>query len=289
MFCPKCGRDCGEGGYCSSCNNQASNKESADVKFMPPIGMYKATYAYMELREKTVVFHKKIPLEREFERVVAYDQIAKAAYEPGKGLTAGYLAIRERKDMKIPIAASREEAIHDQTAITFIFSQNEEFYRVYAFFKHCAEKENAAYVRQHGSQPSLDLGPKKNGSAPNLDYYYRRYNPNRTEAIMVLRRDTGMGLVEAKKCIDFIFDYYELGDGAKGVAFTDKAVEMEAADKLYCPRCLSEQIHTGKKGFDYLGGWAGERLFPGGGFLLGAIGANDLQCECLKCGYKWKP
>ena len=106
---------------------------------------------------------------------------------------------------------------------------------------------------------------------------------------MALIKDSRIGLVEAKKCIDFIFDYYEHGDGAKGISFAEKAVEMEAADKLYCPRCLSEKVYIGKKGFDYLGGWAGERRHPGGGFLLGAIGANDLQCECLKCGYKWKP
>lgn len=288
MFCPKCGRDCGEGGYCVSCNNKAPNIKSVDTKLEPPIGIYKVSYAYIELGVKTVTFHKKLPFEKEYERVVAYDQISQVVYEPGKGLTAGYLAIRERKDITRPIA-TREDALHDQTAIRFICSQNEEFYRIYEFFKHCAEKENAAYMLQSGSQPSLNPVPKKNGHAPSLDYYYRRYNPSRTEAIMALRRDTGMGLVEAKKCIDYIFDYYELGDGAKGIAFTDKAEELESADKLYCPRCLSERVYVGKKGFDYLGGWSGERLFPGVGFLLGAIGANDLQCKCLKCGFTWEP
>lgn len=39
-----------------------------------------------------------------------------------------------------------------------------------------------------------------------LEDYYYRYKPNRVRAIKALRRDTGMGLVEAKKAIDGVFD-----------------------------------------------------------------------------------
>ena len=39
-----------------------------------------------------------------------------------------------------------------------------------------------------------------------LEDYYYRYKPNRRKAIKALCKDTGMGLVEAKKMIDQAFD-----------------------------------------------------------------------------------
>lgn len=40
----------------------------------------------------------------------------------------------------------------------------------------------------------------------NVEYYFKKYWPNRTEAIKAIRRETGMGLIEAKKVIDSTFD-----------------------------------------------------------------------------------
>lgn len=45
--------------------------------------------------------------------------------------------------------------------------------------------------------------------SPDLERYYRRYQPDRVRAIMALRIDTGMDPVSAKTMIDFIFNRYE--------------------------------------------------------------------------------
>ena len=39
-----------------------------------------------------------------------------------------------------------------------------------------------------------------------LEDYYYRYKPNRIRAIKALRKNTGMGLKEAKETIDSVFD-----------------------------------------------------------------------------------
>ena len=43
----------------------------------------------------------------------------------------------------------------------------------------------------------------------NLELYYQKYKPDRLQAIMALRIDTGMSAAEAKNAIDLIFDFYE--------------------------------------------------------------------------------
>lgn len=47
---------------------------------------------------------------------------------------------------------------------------------------------------------------KSSTKEPCLEDYYFRYQPSRLKAIKALRRDTGLGLVEAKEIIDQLFD-----------------------------------------------------------------------------------
>ena len=44
------------------------------------------------------------------------------------------------------------------------------------------------------------------GKRLDLDAYFLRYQPNRVKAIKALRKDTGIGLIEAKNLIDDLFD-----------------------------------------------------------------------------------
>lgn len=48
--------------------------------------------------------------------------------------------------------------------------------------------------------------PESGAKNPCLEEYYFRYRPSRLKAIKALRRDTGIGLVEAKGIIDQLFD-----------------------------------------------------------------------------------
>ena len=63
----------------------------------------------------------------------------------------------------------------------------------------------------------------------------------------------------------------------------DRIEELEASGQVYCPECLSTSVSAQKKGFSV----GRARLFDDP--MAGAIGANEVQCVCLKCGHKWTP
>ena len=58
---------------------------------------------------------------------------------------------------------------------------------------------------------------------------------------------------------------------------------------ITCPKCLSDQIHAGKKGFSGKNAVAGAILTGGVGLLAGTIGSNKIVITCLSCGHEWQP
>ena len=60
-------------------------------------------------------------------------------------------------------------------------------------------------------------------------------------------------------------------------------------EAIHCPRCGSENVECGKKGFSAGKALVGGLLTGGIGLAAGFIGRNKLQYTCLHCGYKWDP
>lgn len=56
-----------------------------------------------------------------------------------------------------------------------------------------------------------------------------------------------------------------------------------------CPKCGSEQITSGKKGFSGTKAVGGALLTGGIGLLAGTIGSNKIRITCLNCGHQFKP
>ena len=117
-------------------------------------------------------------------------------------------------------------------------------------------------------------------AASDLDRYYHQYKPDREAAMTALRIDTGIELLEAKKIIDLLFDFYENKNGKE---------QHEEKTVICCPRCHSTRVHIGKQGYDFAAGWLAERILPGLGWAIGFIGKNDLECKCLQCKHTWEP
>ncbi len=65
--------------------------------------------------------------------------------------------------------------------------------------------------------------------------------------------------------------------------------KIEKEDKIKCPKCGSEQITAGKKGFSGKKAVVGAVVTGGIGLLAGTIGSNDVILYCMKCGNKFKP
>lgn len=73
-------------------------------------------------------------------------------------------------------------------------------------------------IPENGICPNCGAAlPVGSGTKLSLEDYYYRFQPNRLKAIKALRKDTGMGLVEAKEVIDQIFDKFS-GESQKSVS-----------------------------------------------------------------------
>lgn len=58
-------------------------------------------------------------------------------------------------------------------------------------------------------------------------------------------------------------------------------------EPIKCPQCGSTQLVANKKGFSVGKAAVGAALVGGAGLLAGAIGKDDIEITCLKCGNKF--
>jgi len=64
---------------------------------------------------------------------------------------------------------------------------------------------------------------------------------------------------------------------------------MTEPSKIACPKCGSDQLYAGKKGFSGKKAVAGAVLTGGIGLLAGTIGSNKIVLICLNCSHQWRP
>lgn len=134
-----------------------------------------------------------------------------------------------------------------------------------------------------------------------LEPYFQEYYPSRTKAAAALRRDTGLDSAQCKALIEAYFSANlarvpmpkrENSPDLRHLLDPEKAKQMDALDAqgiVYCPKCASTSISSGKRGFSVGKAVLGSMFSLGTGLLAGAIGSNNIQCTCLKCGHTWKP
>lgn len=60
------------------------------------------------------------------------------------------------------------------------------------------------------------------------------------------------------------------------------------AELRKCPRCGSNNVHVGPKGFSAGKAIVGAVAFGVVGLAAGAIGSNKIQYTCLSCGKQWR-
>lgn len=58
--------------------------------------------------------------------------------------------------------------------------------------------------------------------------------------------------------------------------------------KMVCPKCGTDQLATGKKGFSVKKAVVGTVLLGPVGLAAGLIGSKKAQITCQKCGHKWE-
>ena len=57
---------------------------------------------------------------------------------------------------------------------------------------------------------------------------------------------------------------------------------------MYCPKCGSQEIVYGERGFNLRNGILGSMFLGDNGFLAGFLGSHDIVYKCKDCGYVWK-
>lgn len=137
-----------------------------------------------------------------------------------------------------------------------------------------------------------ELTEEKVKKEKDLNHYYHTYKPDRVQAIMALRVDTGMSAVDAKKSIDFIFDYHEYQEGQKRLC-----KEIDGEKGVYCPKCESAKIKIQKAPREpllYTGYYNTPivRLMASmlrlSLVIASAKNANRFEHICLDCGHTWQ-
>lgn len=147
------------------------------------------------------------------------------------------------------------------------------------------------HVCPHCGGPLKEEKAEDNQLGPDLGYYYNRYQPDRMQAVMALRIDTGMGPLQAQQMIDLIFDFYDSRTGEKDQA------EQNESDTVLCPKCSSGSItvREARSRWPYFMGFYRTpeiRLAASVIRLAHTISnlknGDKLECVCMKCGYVWQ-
>ena len=60
------------------------------------------------------------------------------------------------------------------------------------------------------------------------------------------------------------------------------------SDEIRCPKCNSNQITAGNKGYGLGKAALGGFLLGPLGLMGGLLGSKKIMITCLKCGHKWE-
>lgn len=119
---------------------------------------------------------------------------------------------------------------------------------------------------------------------------YEKYKVkgNKIKTIGAIRKGTGLSKDEVMLIADELF-IDEMPPMRTYERDQKKKAEMDAAGKVYCPKCLSTSVSANQKGFGFARGAIGAVVGLDVGLIAGGIGSKKVICTCLKCGYQWKP
>ena len=192
MFCPNCGNDCGSAKCCPLCgahiqkgsfNRPVYEKDS----FVVPKRKFTGVGGYIKLEEDVFcICNTKIPFGKEVR--ILYSELTAVVYSrPKYGLLSkGSLLVRWEGNQSNPIPKCGV-CRKDETAIAFSKKQDIVFYHVYCLLKARAPMSILSYMNVKPiSATEADLDSLVQASE--LDEYFNKFNPYRTEAAMALFR-----------------------------------------------------------------------------------------------------
>ena len=275
MFCPNCGKDCGDAKFCSECGQdlRSANEVAAmDSKIPePPVGIYENhDRDYVEMDATSITFCRNPLLGKTTKRTIRYDQIEAVSFAQAVKLRwGGFLSIQKRGGSSKP-KSTVQDAVADETSITFSWKQNDDFLKVFDFLKVYADTA----IKDHQVIPSATMTQKMN-----------RSDTQKNGFALV---NASSGNSSADDSCAMWQDYKRMMNPEKA-ALEDKKEELDRGGQAYCPKCLSTSISANQKGFGFIRGALGANIALDVGLIAGGIGSKKIICTCLKCGHQWKP
>lgn len=154
-------------------------------------------------------------------------------------------------------------------------------------------------------QSPLAAKPDTPAEEIDLEPYFQTYYPNSARAAQKLHQDSDLDMLQCKQMVDAYFSA-NLARAPKpreesfpdlkhtvmpgGAELYARKKELDRQGIAYCPKCASTSITAGKRGFSFDKAVAGSFLFSTETNLrAGAIGADERECFCMKCGHTWQP
>lgn len=275
MFCPNCGKNCGDANFCSECGQDLrSTNEVATIETKipePPVGIYKNhDRDYVEMDTTSITFCRNPFLGKTTKRTIRYDQIEAVSFAQAVKLRwGGFLSIQKRGGYSKP-KSTVQDAVVDETSITFSWKQNDDFLKVFDFLKVYAD----IAIKDHQVIPNTTMAQKMNRSD--------------TQENGVALVNASSGNSPADDSCAMWQDYKRMMNPEKS-ALEDKKAELDRGGQAYCHKCLSTSISANQKGFGFIRGALGANMALDVGLIAGGIGSKKIICTCLKCGHQWKP
>ena len=294
MFCPKCGRDCGNDRVCISCGCQTyqmraqhqemstteAQTKSRDLMYYFEQYQPNRTAAINALRKDTnmgLIEAKKL-IDRLFdEQSNQSSSNTSVAFQNLKFAIKGFVC----KQNNAEVTSTQKQENDDRIAVD----------------DNCEKIQNNQEATVMGFPDGGQVG-FSNEQEPQLyaDYsrYYIEYRQDRVKAIMALRVDTGMGAVEAKRIIDALFDSREIHTNYRNepeAIDDDLKFRVDAGGKVYCPKCLSSKLFVHKENITRPIGYYRTAVFRLMGSIVNlcyTIWGKRIEYVCLECGHRWK-
>lgn len=293
MFCPNCGKDCGDEGICSSCGHRVSKMQERNI-----------AQGTIEVENKT-------------HDLICYF----VQYQPNR--TAAIKALRKDTNLSLVEAKKLIDRLFDEQTAQSSGNFSPSYQNLKSAIKDfgsepyntkittkqvqqsnhpTAREECCNLVRQSKRNHMLELSDEAQPTpigdqkrCPDVDYsrYYMEYRTDRVKAIMALRVDTGMGAVEAKKVIDSVFDSKEGGTNCHSRLESAEDIKsyLDATAMEYCPKCFSTKLFVHKQSTTRAILYYRTpvvRLIGSIFNLCYTLWGKRTECVCLDCGHTWK-
>jgi hypothetical protein len=216
MFCPNCGKDCGDANFCSDCGTRLHQKQenenlpkrtntkngSANI---PTNSCYIGIRStYLDLSDHSVIVS---PLQGYRSRIeIPYDQLCTVIYlrpdSSGWIKRDGALLFRGENNKYVPVPDFRQIPT-DNSSVFFSADKDTLFYHVFQMLKSVAPS-NADFkmIIPETKIKNLDDIAQR----IDLDYFWNMYAPHRERATSGICAKYGIKPAEAKALVDRLFD-----------------------------------------------------------------------------------